>query len=63
MFGSLDYIYVPTTDVDAAMRYYVSALGAEPVWKVRGMSTTVACLRVSESGPAIPWTIKGQQRY
>jgi hypothetical protein len=28
-------------------------LGAELVWKVRGMGTTVACLRVGEPGPAI----------
>jgi len=53
MFGSLDYVYVPTADVDGTARRYVDELGAELVWKVRGMGTTVACLRVSESGPAI----------
>ena len=53
MFGSLDYIYVPAADVDDEMLRYVQTLGAELVWKVRGMGTTVACLRVGESGPAI----------
>jgi hypothetical protein len=53
MFGSLDFIYVPTADVDAEARNHVNALGAELVWLVRGMGTTVARLRVGEPGPAI----------
>jgi hypothetical protein len=53
LFLSLDFLYVPTADVDAAARHYVEQLGAELVWKVRGMGTVVACLRVSEAGPAI----------
>ena len=53
MFGSLDFIYVPAADVDAEAQRHVEALGAELVWKVRGMGTTVACLRVGEPGPAI----------
>jgi hypothetical protein len=53
MFLSLDYVYVPTEDVDETARRYVE-LGAELVWKVRGMGTVVANLRVSGSGgPAI----------
>ena len=53
MFGSLDYIYIPAADVDGETQRYVQALGAELVWKVRGMGTTVACLRLGEPGPAI----------
>jgi hypothetical protein len=53
VFGSLDYIYVPAADVDGEAMRYVQTLGAELVWKVRGMGTTVACLRVGERGPAI----------
>jgi hypothetical protein len=53
VFQSLDYVYVPTEDVDAAARDYVERLGATLVWKVRGMGTVVACLRVSEQGPDI----------
>jgi hypothetical protein len=53
MFESLDYLYVPTSDVDAAARAYVERLGAELVWKIRGMGTTVACLRVSDAGPLV----------
>jgi len=53
MFGSLDYIYTPAADVDGEAQRYVETLGAELVWKVRAMGTTVACLRVAEAGPAI----------
>jgi hypothetical protein len=52
-FLSLDFIYVPTGDVDSTARHYVEALGAELRWKVRGMGTTVACLRMAGDGPAI----------
>ena len=52
-FLSLDFLYVPTADVDATARDYVEAMGAELVWKVRGMGTVVACLRVAEEGPAV----------
>jgi hypothetical protein len=53
VFQSLDFVYVPTEDVADSARRYVEELGAELVWQVRGMDTVVACLRVSEAGPAI----------
>ena len=53
LFESLDFVYVPTEDVDNGAARYVEAFGAELVWKVRGMGTVVACLRVSAAGPAI----------
>jgi len=53
MLMSLDFVYVPTADVDQAADSAVEVLGAELVWKIRAMGTTVACLRVTEAGPAI----------
>lgn len=53
MFHSLDFVYVPARDVDADAHRYVEQLGAELVWKVRGMGTVVACLRISDAGPLI----------
>jgi hypothetical protein len=53
VFGSLDYIYVPAADVDGEVQHYADTMGAELVWKVRAMGTTVACLRIGEPGPAI----------
>jgi hypothetical protein len=53
VFESLDFVYTPTEDVDEAARRYVDELGATLVWKVRGMGTVVACLRVAETGPSV----------
>jgi hypothetical protein len=53
MFESLDFVYVPTRDVDAAAAHHVETLGAELLWKVRALETTVAALRVSAAGPQI----------
>ncbi|MGH9222383.1 MAG: VOC family protein [Acidimicrobiales bacterium] len=52
-FLSLDFVYVPTADVDSAMRHYCEVLGAKAQWKVRGMGTVVACVRLSDDGPAL----------
>ena len=41
MFMSLDFLYVPTADVDLAVDSAVEVLGAELVWKIRAMGTTV----------------------
>jgi hypothetical protein len=53
VFLSLDFVYVPTVDVDAAVGHYVESLGARLRWRVRAMGTTVACLEVAGSGPAV----------
>ena len=43
---------MPTADVDETARRYVD-LGAELLWKVRGMLTVVAAVRVSDAGPLV----------
>lgn len=53
MFESLDFIYVPCGEVHAAAADHVRFLGAEVLWIVRGMDTTVAALRLSSTGPQI----------
>jgi catechol 2,3-dioxygenase-like lactoylglutathione lyase family enzyme len=52
-FLSLDFLYVPTPDVDAAARWYVDVLHARLEWKVRAMGTTVAAVRVADVGPLV----------
>ena len=52
-FLSLDFLYVPTPDVDTAARWYVEVLGAHLEWKVRAIGTVVAELRVSDAGPLV----------
>lgn len=53
MFESLDFVYVPTADVDAAAVHHQRVLGAELLWKVRSLGTSVAALQVSAAGPKI----------
>jgi hypothetical protein len=53
MFESLDFIYVPTGDVDGAAAHHQRVLGAELLWTVRAMGTTVAALRLGAVGPQI----------
>jgi hypothetical protein len=53
VLGSLDFVYVPTSDVDATARHYVEDLDARLEWRVRAMGTTVAAVRVAEQGPLI----------
>ncbi|MDP1805248.1 MAG: hypothetical protein Q8K72_08795 [Acidimicrobiales bacterium] len=52
-FLSLDFIYIPTGDVDSTARHYVEVLGADLRWKVRGMGTVVACVTMAGGGPAV----------
>lgn len=39
--------------MDDTVDHYVRVLGADLRWKVRGMGTVVACVTVSDSGPAV----------
>ena len=52
-FDSLDMWTCPTEDVDASARRYVEELGAELLWKVRGMGTVVALPACLAGGAAI----------
>lgn len=53
MLASIDFLYVPAAEVDVAARWYVDVLGARLEWRVRGMGTLVACVRLAEAGPAL----------
>jgi predicted enzyme related to lactoylglutathione lyase len=52
-FESLDYIYVPAPDVDAAEQFYTGALGGELRWRIRDGRVTVAAVRLSATGPLV----------
>jgi predicted enzyme related to lactoylglutathione lyase len=53
MFLSLDYLYVPAGDIEAAVRFYTEQLGGELVWKIHAFDTWVAAVRLTASGPLI----------
>jgi hypothetical protein len=52
MFLSLDYLYVPTRDIEASVRYYTDQLRGELVWKIHAFNAWVAAVRLSPNGAA-----------
>lgn len=52
MLRSLDFIYIPSKDVDADQGYYIKTLGAEKVFNIREMGTQVAMVKLGD-GPRL----------
>jgi len=53
VFQSLDFVYLPAKDFEAILRHYVEDLGGELIWRVRGMGTIVAHVRLSPDPPGL----------
>jgi predicted enzyme related to lactoylglutathione lyase len=52
-FESLDYIYVPAPDFEAAVRFYTGTVGGELRWRIHDGGVTVAAVRVAAGGPMV----------
>lgn len=52
-FEQLDFIYMPSPDVAADVRYFTDVLGAQLVFAIDAMDTQVAMLRLTESPPRL----------
>ncbi len=52
-FESLDYIYVPAPDFEAAVRFYTATIGGELRWRIHDGCVWVAAVRVAGTGPVI----------
>ena len=52
MFDSLDFLYTPVEDAAEAAAAY-ERIGGRHAWRVRAFGTVVACVRMTEEGPAI----------
>jgi hypothetical protein len=52
LFKSLDFVYMPSKDVDADLKYYAEVLGAETVFNITDMGTQVAQVKLGE-GPRL----------
>ena len=52
-FESLDYIYVPAPDFEAAVRFYTGTLGGELRWRIHDGGVWVAAVRVAGTGPVV----------
>ena len=53
MFDSLDFVYLPSRDVAAELRYFTEAMGAEIVFAIEAFGTRVAMVQVSPDPPAL----------
>lgn len=53
IFESLDFLYIPVPDIEAAIGYYTRVLGSKLLWKIHAFGVWVACIQVSGSGPLL----------
>jgi hypothetical protein len=52
-FEALDYVYTPSRDVAADVRYMTDVLGGRLVFAIAAMGTRVAMIELSDAPPAI----------
>lgn len=52
-FDSLDYLYMPAPDFEAAVRFYTETLGGELRWRIRDGNTWVAAVSLACDGPLV----------
>jgi catechol 2,3-dioxygenase-like lactoylglutathione lyase family enzyme len=50
-FESLDFLYLPAPDIEAAIRFYRDVLGARLRWKIHAFGAWVACVELG--GPPV----------
>ena len=53
MFLSLDFIYIPSKDVEKDLKYYVQAVRAEEIFNIKDMETQVAMVKMVGGGPRL----------
>lgn len=53
MFEQLDFVYTPSRDVAADVRYFTEVLGGRLVFAVDGMGARVAMVELTEGPPRI----------
>jgi predicted enzyme related to lactoylglutathione lyase len=51
LLESLDYLYVPAPDFEAAVAFYTGTLGGQLRWRIRHGSTWVAAVRLTDASP------------
>jgi hypothetical protein len=53
LFEQLDFLYMPSRDVAADVRYFTDVLGAQLTFAVEGMGTRVAMVQLTEEPPRL----------
>jgi hypothetical protein len=52
-FESLDFVYMPSTDVASDVEYFTAVLGGRLVFAVEGMGTRVAMVELTKGPPRV----------
>ena len=52
-FGTLDYVYMPSHDVAADMRYFTDVLGATTIFAIDDGGTRVAAVQLGQEPPRL----------
>ena len=52
LIRSLDFVYIPSKNVDTDLKYYAEKLGAEVVFNIKDMGTQVAQVKLGD-GPRL----------
>ena len=52
-FEALDFLYMPSRDVEADLAFYTGVLGGEAVFAIEAFGTRVAQVKVSDDGPRL----------
>jgi glyoxalase/bleomycin resistance protein/dioxygenase superfamily protein len=52
-FQSLDFVYMPSSDVAADMAYFTDVLGGRLIFAVEGMGTRVAMVELTDGQPRV----------
>jgi len=53
MFEQLDYVYMPSQDVAADVKFFTDVLGARLIFAIDGMGTRVAMVALTDSPPRL----------
>jgi hypothetical protein len=53
LFEHLDYVYMPSRDVPADLRYFTDTLGGRLVFAIEGMGARVAMIELTDEPPRI----------
>ena len=49
IFESLDFLYVPSPNIQESIRYYTKILNGELLWKIHAYDVWVACIKISNN--------------
>lgn len=53
LFEQLDFLYLPSRDVESDLRHFADGLGAQVVFAIEAFSTRVAMVRLLDEPPAL----------